>query len=132
MKLLKNQDNFRVWFSKDPAIKKTFSGTDGTVGAVAGWDSKDQNVGVGEQEIKKIVKGERIDSELGFKVPIESTAFAFMSTEAISPNQTKVKWRFNDKIPYPMNLMLPIINMEEMLGKDLQDGLNNLKAILEK
>lgn len=70
MKLLKNQDNFRVWFSKDPAIKKTFSGTDGTVGAVAGWDSKNQNVGVGEQEIKKIVKGERIDSELRFKVPI--------------------------------------------------------------
>lgn len=132
VKLLKNQDNFSVWFSKDPAIKKTFSGTDGTVGAVAGWDSKDENVGVGEQEIKKIVKGERIDSELRFKVPIESTAFAFMTTEAISPNQTKVKWGFDGKMPYPMNLMLPIMNIEEMLGKDLQDGLNNLKAILEK
>lgn len=25
VKLLKNQDNFSVWFSKDPAIKKPFS-----------------------------------------------------------------------------------------------------------
>jgi uncharacterized protein YndB with AHSA1/START domain len=132
VKYLKNQDSFSVWSSKDPAMKKTFTGTDGTVGAIAGWDSKDENVGVGEQEIKKIVEGERIDYELRFKVPVESTAFAFMSTEAISPNQTKVKWAFNGNMPYPMNLMLPFMNMEQMLGKDLQDGLNNLKVVLEK
>ncbi|MGO4906337.1 SRPBCC family protein [Flavobacterium sp. W20_MBD1_R3] len=132
IKYLKNQDSFSVWFSKDPAMKKTFTGTDGTIGAIAGWDSKDKNVGIGEQEIKKIVKGERIDFELRFKVPIESTDNAYMITEAISPNKTKVKWGFNGKMPYPMNLMLPILNMEEMLGKDLQDGLNNLKAVLEK
>jgi hypothetical protein len=35
-------------------------------------------------------------------------------------------------MPYPMNLMLPFMNMEQMLGKDLQDGLNNLKVVLEK
>lgn len=132
VKYLKNQDNFSVWSTKDPAMKKTFTGVDGTVGAIAGWDSKDKNVGVGEQEIKKIVEGERIDFELRFKVPFESTDNAYMATEAISPNQTKVKWGFDGKMPYPMNLMLPIMNMEEMLGKDLQDGLNNLKVVLEK
>jgi hypothetical protein len=113
-------------------MKKTFTGTDGTVGAIAGWDSKDKNVGVGEQEIKKIVEGKRIDFELRFKVPFESTDNAYMITEAVSTNQTKVKWGFDGKMPYPMNLMLPIMNMEEMLGKDLQDGLNNLKAVLEE
>lgn len=132
VKYLKNQDNFSVWSTKDPAMKKTFTGVDGTVGAIAGWDSKDKNVGVGEQEIKKIVEGERIDFELRFKVPFESTDNAYMATEAISPNETKVKWGFDGKMPYPMNLMLPIMNMEEMLGKDLQDGLNNLKVVLEK
>lgn len=132
VKYLKNQDTFSVWATKDPAMKKTFTGTDGTVGAIAGWDSKDENVGVGEQEITKIIEGERIDFELRFKAPIESTDFAYMSTEAISPNQTKVKWGFNGKMPYPMNLMLPFMNMEQMLGKDLQDGLNNLKVVLEK
>lgn len=132
IKYLKNQDNFSVWSSKDPAMKKTFTGTDGTVGAIASWDSKDKNVGVGEQEIKKIVEGKRIDFELRFKVPFESTDNAYMITEAISANQTNVKWGFEGKMPYPMNLMLPIMNMEEMLGKDLQDGLNNLKAVLEQ
>ncbi|HEX9150497.1 MAG TPA: SRPBCC family protein [Flavobacterium sp.] len=132
VKYLKNQDEFSVWSKKDPAMKKTFKGTDGTVGAIAAWDSKDKNVGVGEQEIKKITEGERIDFELRFKVPFESTDNAYIITEAMSPNQTKVKWGFNGKMPYPMNLMLPIMNMEKMLGKDLQDGLNNLKIVLEK
>jgi hypothetical protein len=43
-----------------------------------------------------------------------------------------VNWGFNGKMPYPMNLMLAFMNMDEMLGKDLQDGLNNLKIIFEK
>jgi hypothetical protein len=35
-------------------------------------------------------------------------------------------------MPYPMNIMLPFMNMEEMLGGDLENGLKNLKNILEK
>ncbi len=35
-------------------------------------------------------------------------------------------------MPYPSNFMLLFIDMDTELGKDLQDGLNNLKAILEK
>ncbi|MFE3849412.1 SRPBCC family protein [Flavobacterium sp. LB3P45] len=117
VKYLKNQDTFSVWSIKDPAMKKTFTGTDGTVGAIADWDSMDENVGVGEQEITKIIEGERIDFEFRFKVPIESTDFTYLSTKAISPNQTKVTWRFNGKMPYPMNFMLPFMNMEQCLEK---------------
>ncbi|MDI1306658.1 MAG: SRPBCC family protein [bacterium] len=132
IKYVKNQDNFSVWNRKDPKMIKTFSGTDGTVGFVYSWNSQDKNVGVGEQEIKKILEGERIDFELRFKVPFESTDNAYIITKAISPNQTKVKWGFNGKMPYPMNLILAFMNMDKILGKDLQDGLNNLKVVLEK
>jgi len=34
-------------------------------------------------------------------------------------------------MPYPMNLMLLFIDMDAELGKNLQGGLDNLKAILE-
>ncbi|MFV5700130.1 SRPBCC family protein [Flavobacterium sp. ZT3R17] len=132
IKYVKNQDNFSVWNRKDPKMIKTFSGTDGTIGFVYSWNSQDKNVGVGEQEIKKIIEGERIDFEIRFKVPFESTDNAYIITEAISPNQTKVKWGFDGKMPYPMNLMLAFMNMDKILGKDLQDGLNNLKVVLEK
>ena len=132
VKFLKNQDNFSVWAQTDPNMKKDFRGTDGTVGVVSAWDSENKQVGKGEQEIKNIIEGERIDFELRFLKPFEATDNAFMSTEAVGGNQTKVKWGFNGKMPYPMNLMLLVMNMDKMLGDQLQTGLNNLKTILEK
>jgi uncharacterized protein YndB with AHSA1/START domain len=131
-KYLKNQDLYSTWNQKDPKMKKTYSGTDGTVGFIAGWESTNDEVGVGEQEIKKIVEGERLELELRFKIPYESKDNAYMTTEALSPNETKVKWGFKGQMPYPMNLMLVTMNMDKMLGKELQTGLENLKVLLEK
>jgi hypothetical protein len=132
VKLLKNQDYYSVWSKKDPLSKKTYSGTDGTVGFVAGWASKNEEVGTGEQEITNIVNGERIDLALRFKIPFESSDKAYMTTETINGNQTKIKWGFDGTMAYPMNLMIPLFDFEGMLGKDLQTGLENLKVILEK
>ncbi|MFC0182463.1 hypothetical protein ACFFJX_07790 [Pseudarcicella hirudinis] len=55
-----------------------------------------------------------------------------MITESISQNQTKVKWGFSGTMAYPMNIMLLFVNIEDMLGKDLDTGLQNLKGILDK
>lgn len=131
-KYLKNQDLYSTWNQKDPKMKKSYSGTDGTVGFISSWESTNEEVGVGEQEIKKIVEGQRLDVELRFKVPYESTDYAYMTTEALSPTETKVNWGFKGKMPYPMNLMMVTMNMEGMLGKELQTGLDNLKAHLEQ
>lgn len=132
LKLLKNQDNFSKWATMDPNMKKTYSGTDGTVGFISAWESSNDDVGVGEQEIKKITEGERIDFEIRFLKPFESTAPAYMITEAVNENQTKVKWGFDGHMNYPMNLMMVFMNMEKMIGEDLSTGLANLKTILEK
>ena len=132
IKFLKNQDNYSVWNKKDPNSKKTYTGTDGTVGFVAGWDSQNKDVGMGEQEIKKIVEGERMDVELRFKKPMNATDYAYFTTVAADSMHTTVKWGFTGKMPYPFNLMGLVINMNEMLGKDLSGGLANLKEVLEK
>jgi uncharacterized membrane protein len=130
IKLLKNQDNFSKWAMMDPNTKKTYTGEDGTVSFVSAWES--EITGVGEQEIKKIADGERLDFELRFKKPFEATDFAYMTTESISENETKVKWGFNGKMNYPINIMLLFMDMEKMLGDDLSTGLANLKNVMEK
>ena len=132
LKYLKNQDQFSVWNQKDPNSKRTFTGTDGQEGFIYAWDSTMDEVGAGEQEIKKITEGERIDFELRFKRPFEANDNAYFITESITPEQTKVKWGFSGTMPYPMNVMMPFMNMDEMMGKDLQAGLDNMKANLEK
>jgi uncharacterized protein YndB with AHSA1/START domain len=131
VKLMKNQDNFSVWNKKDPNSIRTFKNTDGEVGFIYSWDSKNDEVGAGEQEILKITPNKRIDFELRFKRPFEATDQAYLITEPANNGATKVKWGFNGSMKYPMNLMLPIMDMENMLGNDLQKGLDDLKVILE-
>jgi uncharacterized protein YndB with AHSA1/START domain len=132
LKLLKNQNKFSVWGSMDLNMKTEFNGTDGTEGFVSAWESENKNVGKGEQEILKIVDGERIDYEIRFIKPFKSTSWAFITTEALNDNKTLVHWEFTGKMKYPTNLMLLFMNMEKMVGNDLDKGLQNLKNILEK
>lgn len=131
IRYLRNHDQFNVWAMMDPDMKKTYRGTDGQEGAVFGWDSaKERNVGAGEQEIKKITPGQRIDWELRFFRPMQDVCQAHMTTTAAGQWQTTVKWTFQSTMKFPMNVMKPLI--QGMLAKNLQKGLDNLKTVLEK
>ncbi len=94
LKLLKNQDEFSVWARMDPAMKKSYAGEDGTVGFISAWESDDENVGSGEQEIMAIEEGKRIDYELRFIKPYEATGKAYMEIEPLSADSTRVTWGF--------------------------------------
>jgi hypothetical protein len=130
VKYLKNQDSYSVWAQRDPNMKREFRGEDGTVGFVSVWDGN-REVGKGEQEIKGITEGEKIDFELRFKEPMENTAASYMSTETEGENATKVTWGISGKSPYPFNIMHLFMDMDKMLGSDLQAGLDKMKANVE-
>ncbi|MBZ9613495.1 SRPBCC family protein [Rheinheimera maricola] len=131
IRFLTNQDNFSVWAAMDPNMQKTSQGVDGTIGYIAGWHSENTDVGTGEQEIIAITEGERIDFELRFYQPFSAVSPAYMQTEALTEQQTRVTWGFAGHMPYPMNLMLVFMDVEGMIAADLQQGLDNLKLILE-
>ncbi len=128
VKYLKNQDEYSKWARMDSSMKKSFTGTDATVGFTSSWEGNSK-VGKGEQEIKKITEGKKIDYELRFEKPMKDVAAAVMSTDSMGPNQTMVKWSINGKMKYPMNVMGLVMN--KMLGGDLEIGLTNLKAKME-
>lgn len=132
VKYLKNQNEFSVWAKIDPTMKVEFRGTDGTVGFVSAWDSPVKEAGKGEQEITGIDEGKRIDYEIRFFEPMKSTDNAYFSFISDNDSVTTVKWVFYGKMKYPSNLMLLIMDMDKMLGKDLEGGLTNLKTLLEK
>ena len=129
IKLLKNQSYYSKWVMMDPNAKMTYTGTDGTVGFVSAWDSQNKNVGQGSQTITKITDGDRLDLDIHCIKPFEGNANAYMTTEDAA-GQTKVKWGFNGKMPYPMNIMT--LFMGKGIGDDLGTGLSNLKGVLEK
>ena len=132
IKYVKNQDNFSKWNKMDPGMKKSYTGTDGTVGFSYAWDSNNDDVGKGSQTITAIKDGERMDCDLHFLKPFDSKAKTYFATTAINDSTTKVTWGFDSKMPYPFNLMKLFMNMEKAVGDDFSTGLSNLKAVLEK
>ena len=132
IKYLKNQDHYSKWAMMHPDMKKEYKWTDGTSGFSSAWESKDRKVGKGEQTIREITEGESIGSQIHFIKPFEGRADAVMTTAAIAAGQTKVKWGFTSKMKYPMNIMLLFMDMDKMIGADLETGLNNLKVVLEQ
>jgi hypothetical protein len=132
IRLIKNQYEFNHWMMQDPHAATSSAGIDGTIGYVEAWDSKNKQVGAGEQEIKNISEGDAMEIEVRFIRPFKGIARNKTVTTSVSDSQTLVKAEFSSSMNYPLNLMLLFINMENMLGKDMETTLNNLKKQLEK
>jgi hypothetical protein len=130
LKFLRNQENWSPWEKKDPDMKKQFQGTDGTVGAKSSWQGN-KSVGEGEQEITRIVPGERIESNLRFIKPWKSESDCYLVTDDTGKGSTRVTWGFSGKNKFPMSIMMLFMNMDKAVGKDFEEGLASLKRIME-
>lgn len=128
---VKNQDYWSPWDKKDPDMKKSYTGTDGSIGFVSRWEGNKQ-VGEGEQEITNIVENERMESQLRFFKPWKSESDAYIKVEKINKNSTKVTWGFSGENKPPANIFMLFFNMDKTVGKDFEEGLQNLKSHLEK
>ncbi len=128
IKLLKNQDEFNKNAMAAPDRKREFKGTDGTVGYIYSW-SGNKDAGVGEKEIKNIIDGQRIETEIRFVKPMRTSALVVMETQSLTDNQTKVSWSNAGKLIYPLNLLVPML--EKHVTKDMDKSLSNLKDILD-
>jgi hypothetical protein len=131
-RMIRNQEDYSVWWKMDPNQVNTYTGEDGTVGFAAAWKSDLDSVGSGEEEIIALEEGKRIGFALRFKEPFESQASSEMLFASTDSTTTQLTWNFNGNMAYPFNVMQLFISMEDMLGSDIQEGLNNMKAILEK
>ncbi len=129
LKLLKNQDKFNKWAREDKNRKEEFIGIDGTVGYIYSWRGN-KSAGEGQKEIKNIIEGKRIETEIRFVKPMRISAYVIMETESLSDHQTKVNLINGGKLKYPLNIMIPLA--EKNFSKDMDTSLSMLKNILEK
>lgn len=125
VKQIKKQKEYDNWSRQDPNIKQEYTGEDGTVGFTYTWKSK--KVGDGKQVITHIEGGKRVEMDLYFNNAEEANK-SFFEVDSLAPNQTKVTWQIDGKMPYPFNLVTLFYDM----NKDFQKGLENLKQNLEK
>jgi len=130
VRILDNQKEYSVWVMADPDLKPIITGTDGTVGAIQKWNSKIDDVGEGEQEITAL-SSDRMDIDLRFRRPFESTAKAANIFTTVSENQTQLTSEFYSNVPYPFNLPSYIFG-RKMIKESQVKNLQNIKRILEQ
>ncbi len=130
LRSLKQQDEWSPWAKRDPNMLKEYRGTDGEVGSVSYWKGN-KEVGEGEQEITKIVDGERVEGNLRFLKPWKSESDCYFVTEDADAGKTKVTWGFSGKNKFPFSIMMLFMSMDKMVGKDFEEGLSTLKTKME-
>tara|TARA_R110002049_G_scaffold242128_5_gene415955 strand:+ start:5443 stop:5970 length:528 start_codon:yes stop_codon:yes gene_type:complete len=130
IKFTKNQEIWSPWAKKDPDMARKYTGIDGEVGFVSYWNGN-KEVGEGEQEITKVIENELVEGELRFLKPFRSTSNCYFKVYKVKENQTQVTWGFSGKNVFPMNIFILFMNMDKAVGKDFEEGLAELKKILE-
>ena len=118
------------WETRDPAMKRTFSGAESGKGAVYAWDGN-KNVGSGRMEILEAAAPQKIVIKLDFFTPFEghNTAEFTMLPQG---DATNVTWRMHGPVPFMAKIMHVLMNIDRMVGKDFEIGLANLKRLTEK
>jgi effector-binding domain-containing protein/uncharacterized protein YndB with AHSA1/START domain len=128
---LENFHRFSVWSLNDSAIVHTLSGTDGTVGAVSTWKGNPALSGEGKIEISALNPKSRIEHRIIFLRPEKAEAHSFF-TLAEANNHTTLIWKFRLLTPRPRNIFNLLSNLDKKMGKDFEQGLANLKKLLEE
>jgi hypothetical protein len=117
-------------YNKDPAMKKTFSGSANGVGALYAWEG-DKNVGQGNIAIVESESPVKITLELNMIKPFAGQNKVVFSLKDVG-DITTVIWRMDGKQNFMMKVMGLIINMDRMVGKDFEAGLSKLKTLAEQ
>ena len=115
---------------KDPDMKRTFSGSQSGKGAVYEWDGNN-SVGKGRMEIIDTATPSKVAIKLDFIKPFEGHNTAEFTMEP-KGDQTVVTWAMYGPSSYIFKLMGIFMSMDNMIGKDFEVGLANLKALGEK
>ncbi len=129
VKYTKNQQNYSKWSMIDPDQKTAELGEDGTVGHVWSWDSANESVGAGRQEIKAITQDQEVKYEIKFERPMPSTAESVMRVDKTGEGHTKVTWSFES--PLDDSMAAQVESLQQEIGVDIDHSLHNLKKLME-
>jgi Polyketide cyclase / dehydrase and lipid transport len=116
------------WEKLDPNMQKTFEGPGAGVGQSYAWSGK--KVGKGKMTIEDSVPGQKVGMKLEFVAPMKSTATCAL-TLASTPTGSFVTWSMHGDHNFIGKAFGMFMNMDNMLGTDIEKGLAQLKTVAE-
>lgn len=113
----------------DPGMRRTFEGPAAGVGQSYAW-SGNKDAGKGRMTIEASVPGREVGVKLDFVEPMKSTATCAL-TLADAPSGSFVTWSMDGNHNFVGKALGLFMNMDEMLGADIEKGLVRLKSVAE-
>lgn len=118
------------WARLDPAATNTFDGSPLGPGASMSW-SGNKKVGAGKMTIKESSQNERIRLKLEFTRPMSATNEVQFDLKPIGETKTEVTWAMSGQNEFIGKAMHVFTNMDKMVGGQFEQGLANLKSLVE-
>ena len=131
-------DDFHAWQSwspwekLDPNMKREITGAPHGKGALYSWSGND-DVGSGTMEITESTAPQQVHILLEFKQPwaaTNTTTFTLAPTPSPAGG-TRVTWAMDGENSFGAKAMGLVMDMDQMIGKDFENGLTNLQAMAE-
>ena len=114
---------------QDPNMQKTFEGPASGVGQSYAWKGN-KDTGKGKMTIEESVPGQRVGIRLEFVEPMKSTATCVLAL-AGTPTGSLVTWSMDGDHIFIGKAVGMFMDMDKMLGADLEKGLVQLKTVAE-
>jgi hypothetical protein len=122
-------NDWSPWAKLDPGMKQTFDGPPAGPGAGYAW-SGNKKVGTGRMTITESRAPEFIRLRLEFQRPFTATNTAEFTFRPAG-NQTGVTWSMSGRSNFMFKLFGLIVNMDQLVGRDFEKGLAQLKTVAE-
>ncbi|MGC1208673.1 MAG: SRPBCC family protein [Ornithinimicrobium sp.] len=117
------------WEAMDPNMRHTYSAPDSGVGQSMAWTGN-RKVGQGSMTITDTKPDERVALTLSFLKPFKATNTVDIVLTPMG-GATQVQWIMRGRQNLLMQAVDKVTSMDEMLGKDFERGLANLKRVVE-
>ena len=128
---LKTFTEWSPWDKRDPAMKKTFSATTTGVGATYEWQGN-KEVGSGKMTVTESAAPAKVRHKLEFLEPFAAVAdVEFDVAPGAATGESKVTWGIDGKNNFMGKAVGLVMDMDKTLGKDFDQGLGNLKQLVE-
>lgn len=112
-----------------PDMKKSLSGTDGTPGAKLEFDGG-MKAGVGSVELLSFKPNEEVNLRLLMSKPVNADHLIVYKLEPVGA-ETRFTWSMEGENGFFGKLMGVLIDCEAMMKKDMNEGFENLRKIVE-
>lgn len=127
---LHNWEEWSPWAKLDPTQKTTYGGSPLGAGASLEW-SGNNKVGAGKMTIKESSQNERIRLKLEFSRPMQAVNEVQFDLKPLGETRTEVLWTMSGHNEFIAKAMHAFMNMDKMVGGQFEQGLANLKAVVE-